>query len=63
MKTKLLVLLLMVCLVLGITACNLVPSPDSGNKNPPSTDTTPEEDNTTEDGTTEGGAEDSEDAV
>ena len=49
MKTKFLVLLLMVCLVLGITACNLVPSPDSGNENPPSTDTTPEEDNTTED--------------
>lgn len=49
MKVKILALLLMVCLLLGITACNMIPTPDSGSENPPSADTTPGDDNTPED--------------
>ena len=43
MKTKILAIILMLCLVLGITACNLTPKPDGGSENPPSTDNTPED--------------------
>ena len=43
MKTKILAIILMLCLVLGITACSLIPKPDGGDQNPPSTDNTPED--------------------
>lgn len=49
MKTKIMALLVLVCLLIGLTACGIIVGPDSGGQNPPVGDSTIPDDNIPDD--------------